>query len=56
MPVIGSSRALLANFVTNATYHGKRLGSARPIVRDRGGQSVWISRTARGHELIDLLT
>lgn len=40
---------------TNATYHCKQLESARLIVRERRGQSVWIWRTARGHELIDLM-
>lgn len=40
---------------TKATYHCKQLESARLIVRERRGQSVWISRTPRGHELIDLM-
>jgi hypothetical protein len=26
------------------------------ILRERHGKSVWVSRTARGHELVDLLS
>lgn len=39
-----------------ASYHCGRLEAAGLIVRERRGQSVWVSRTARGHELVDLLS
>jgi hypothetical protein len=38
------------------SYHCGRLEAAGLIVRERVGQSVWVSRTARGHELVDLLS
>ena len=38
------------------TYHCIQLEAAGLIVRERHGQSVWVSRTVRGHELIDLLS
>ncbi|MGH3171414.1 MAG: hypothetical protein ACRDN0_36835 [Trebonia sp.] len=38
-----------------ASYHCDRLESAGLIVRERHGQSVWVTRTARGDELTDLL-
>jgi DNA-binding transcriptional ArsR family regulator len=39
-----------------ASYHCDRLESAGLIVRERHGQSVWVTRTARGDELADLLS
>jgi hypothetical protein len=39
-----------------ASYHCDRLETAGLIVRERRGQSVWITRTARGDELADLLS
>ena len=41
---------------TNVAYHCKQLEAADLIVRERRGQSVWITRTTRGHELIDLMS
>jgi DNA-binding transcriptional ArsR family regulator len=38
------------------TYHAGQLEAAGLIVRERRGQSVWVSRTARGHELVELLS
>jgi DNA-binding transcriptional ArsR family regulator len=38
------------------SYHCGRLEAAGLIVRERKGQSVWVSRTARGHELVELLS
>jgi len=38
------------------SYHCGQLEAAGLIVRERRGQSVWVSRTARGHELVDLLS
>ncbi|MEP7020179.1 MAG: MarR family winged helix-turn-helix transcriptional regulator [Pseudonocardiales bacterium] len=37
------------------TYHCTQLESAGLIVRERRGPSVWISRTGRGQELIDVM-
>jgi DNA-binding MarR family transcriptional regulator len=37
------------------TYHCDRLEAAGLILRERHGQSVWVSRSARGAELVDLL-
>jgi DNA-binding transcriptional ArsR family regulator len=39
-----------------ASYHCDRLETAGLIVRERRGQSVWVTRTARGDELADLLS
>ncbi|MGH3125934.1 MAG: ArsR/SmtB family transcription factor, partial [Streptosporangiaceae bacterium] len=41
---------------TTATYHLHQLAAAGLITRQRSGPSVRISRTARGYELVDLLT
>jgi DNA-binding transcriptional ArsR family regulator len=41
---------------TTATYHLHQLASADLITREKSGPSVWISRTARGDELVDLLS
>jgi DNA-binding transcriptional ArsR family regulator len=38
------------------TYHCGQLEAAGLILRERRGQSVWVSRTARGHDLVDLLS
>jgi DNA-binding transcriptional ArsR family regulator len=38
------------------TYHAGQLEAAGLIVRERRGQSVWVSRTARGHDLVELLS
>lgn len=38
------------------SYHCDHLEAAGLILRERHGQSVWVSRTSRGHELVDLLT
>jgi DNA-binding transcriptional ArsR family regulator len=38
------------------TYHAGQLEAAGLIVRERRGQSVWVSRTVRGHELVELLS
>jgi DNA-binding transcriptional ArsR family regulator len=41
---------------TTATYHLHQLAKADLITREKYGSSVWISRTARGGELVDLLS
>jgi DNA-binding transcriptional ArsR family regulator len=38
------------------SYHCGQLEAAGLIMRERRGQSVWVSGTARGHELVDLLS
>jgi DNA-binding transcriptional ArsR family regulator len=41
---------------TTATYHLHRLAAAGLITREKSGPSVWVSRTARGDEMVDLLS
>jgi DNA-binding transcriptional ArsR family regulator len=41
---------------TTATYHLHQLAAAGLIMREKSGPSVWISRAARGDELVDLLS
>jgi DNA-binding transcriptional ArsR family regulator len=41
---------------TTATYHLHQLAAAGLITREKSGPSVWISRTARADELVDLLS
>ncbi len=41
---------------TTATYHLHQLAKAGLIAREKSGSSVWISRSARGDELTDLLS
>jgi DNA-binding transcriptional ArsR family regulator len=41
---------------TTATYHLHHLAAADLITREKSGPSVHVSRTARGHELVDLLS
>jgi DNA-binding transcriptional ArsR family regulator len=41
---------------TTATYHLHHLDAAGLITRERSGTSVWVRRSARGDELVDLLS
>ena len=41
---------------TTATYHLRQLAAALLITREKSGPSVRVSRTARGDELVDLLS
>ncbi len=41
---------------TTATYHLHQLAAAGLISREKSGPSVWVSRTVRGDELVDLLS
>ena len=41
---------------TTATYHLHQLAAAGLIDREKSGPSVWVSRAARGDELVDLLS
>jgi hypothetical protein len=38
------------------TYHAVQPEAAGLVVWERRGQSVWVSRTARGYELVELLS
>ena len=38
------------------SYHCDHLETIGLILRERRGKSVWVSRTARGHELVDMLS
>jgi hypothetical protein len=38
------------------SYHCDHLEAAGLILRERRGKSVWVSRTARGYELVDMLS
>jgi DNA-binding transcriptional ArsR family regulator len=38
------------------SYHCDQLEATGLILRERHGKSVWVSRTSRGHELVDLLS
>jgi predicted MarR family transcription regulator len=41
---------------TTATYHLHQLAASGLINREKSGPSVRVSRTARGDELVDLLS
>ena len=41
---------------TTATYHLHQLAAADLITRQKSGSTVWVSRTPRGDELVDLLS
>jgi DNA-binding transcriptional ArsR family regulator len=41
---------------TTATYHLHQLAAAGMITREKSGPTVWVSRTARGDDLVDLLS
>jgi DNA-binding transcriptional ArsR family regulator len=41
---------------TTATYHLHQLAAAGMITREKSGPTVWVSRTSRGDELVDLLS
>jgi hypothetical protein len=41
---------------TTATYHLHQLAASGLIIREKSGPSVWASRTARGDELVGLLS
>ena len=51
----GALASALDCAANTATYHCNHLEAARLVIRERRGQSVWISRTPRGHELVDLM-
>ncbi|HEY7049634.1 MAG TPA: winged helix-turn-helix domain-containing protein [Jatrophihabitantaceae bacterium] len=52
----GALAQVLNRPATNVAYHCKQLELADLIRRERRGQSVWITRTARGQELIELMS
>jgi DNA-binding transcriptional ArsR family regulator len=53
---VGDLAAAVHCAPTTATYHLHQLAAAGLITREKSGPSVWVSRTARGDELVDLLS
>jgi DNA-binding transcriptional ArsR family regulator len=53
---VGDLAAAVPCAPTTATYHLHQLAAAGLITRERSGQSVRVSRTARGDQLVDLLS
>lgn len=53
---VGEVAAAVQCAPTTATYHVHLLAAAGLVACERRGSSVLVSRTVRGHELIDLLT
>jgi DNA-binding transcriptional ArsR family regulator len=53
---VGELAAAVQCAPTTATYHLHQLAAAGMITRERHGTSVWVSRTSRGDELLDLLS
>jgi DNA-binding transcriptional ArsR family regulator len=53
---VGDLAAAVHCAPTTGTYHLHQLAAAGLITREKSGPSVWISRTARGDELVDLLS
>jgi DNA-binding MarR family transcriptional regulator len=41
---------------STATHHLHQLAAADLISREKSGPTVWVSRTARGDELVDVLS
>jgi DNA-binding transcriptional ArsR family regulator len=54
--IMGHLAAAVGCSPSTTSYHCGSLEAAGLIVRQRHGQSVWLSRTPRGHELVDLLS
>ena len=53
---VGDLAAAVYCAPTTATYHLHHLAAGGLITREKSAQSVWVSRTARGDELVDLLS
>ena len=53
---MGQLAATVACSPRMTTYHCAELETMGLILRERRGQSVWVGRTPRGHELVDLLS
>jgi DNA-binding MarR family transcriptional regulator len=53
---VGDVAAAVYCAPTTATYHLHQLAAAGLINREKSGPSVRVSRTARGDELVDLLS
>jgi DNA-binding MarR family transcriptional regulator len=53
---MGALAAALNCAPSTVTHHCDALEPARLIQRTRHGKTVWVSRTARGAELVDLLS
>jgi DNA-binding transcriptional ArsR family regulator len=54
--IMGQLAAAVGCSPSTTSYHCGPLEAAGLIVRERHGQSVWLSLTPRGHELVDLLS
>jgi DNA-binding transcriptional ArsR family regulator len=56
-PLTASELAAAVHYApSSATYHLRQLAAAGLISREKSGPSVWVSRTARGDELVNLLS
>ena len=53
---VGDLAAAVHCAPATATYHLHQLAAAGLIAREKSGLSVWVGRTARGDELVDLLS
>jgi DNA-binding transcriptional ArsR family regulator len=53
---VGNLAAAVHCAPTTATYHLHQLAAAGLITREKSGPSVRVSRTARGDELVDVLS
>lgn len=53
---VGELAAAVPCAPTTTIYHLNQLAKAGLIIRERRGTSVRVSRTARGDELVDLLS
>lgn len=51
---MGQLAAMAGTVPSAITYHCDRLEAAGLIRRERRGREVWILRTRRGHEIIDI--
>jgi DNA-binding transcriptional ArsR family regulator len=53
---VGDLAAAVHCAPATATYHLHQLAAAGLITREKSGPSVWVTRTARGDELVDVLS
>jgi DNA-binding transcriptional ArsR family regulator len=53
---VGDLAAIVHCAPTTATYHLHQLAAAGLIIREKSGPSVRVSRTARGDEMVDVLS
>ena len=53
---VGELAAAVHCAPNTATYHLRQLAATGLITREKSGPTVWVSRTSRGDELVDLLS